>query len=254
MSDFGNFIVNLNGSLNEIGKFIKSVFQKTIELTNTELQNKLKKISEFIQKLPEITRQLLLLLAKNGWYIDPELPIVDNLKVLELFASNNMQCANDFLCNWFNLRLNDIEKSLCEKYPKRIRLLQAAFWAHRNEKYALSIPVFLAQAEGIFSEITEVKLYAKANGKPKFASSLYYKNLDGYDKSFLSPIIEPGMPISLNEKEQKKISFPSFILNRHIVLHGISTDYDNQLNSYKAISFLTYIDWILRNISKRGRF
>jgi hypothetical protein len=195
-----------------------------------------------VEQMPEKNRQALMILAENGWYLDPDFSFGTHLEMANKFFSGSTVEANNAFCDYFDSRITEIDLDLNKQLPARGRLLSLAFHAHRAGNYALSIPVFLAQADGICKEITGEQLYSRRNGMPKLASILLTPDMSPLSKSFLAPIVEP-MPISASAIEREQMDN---ILNRNAILHGESTDYDNRLNSCRAISLLVYVAWILK--------
>ena len=200
-------------------------------------------IARAVEQLPERNQQALTILAENGWYLDPHLSVPTLFEMATKFYTGNTTDANNELCDHFDSRITEIDLDFNKQLPARGRLLSSAFHAHRAAEYILSIPVFLAQADGICKEITGGQLYSRGrNGVPKLASILLTSDMSPLFKSFLTPIVEP-MPISASSIERERMDN---ILNRHAILHGESTDYDNRLNSCRAISLLVYVAWVLR--------
>ena len=230
--------------LHDVVEAAFSPFREQIQAFQKALASAFIDIKRVIEKLPEKNRQALKILAKNGWYpnFDLSLPIL--FEMATKFSSGDNADANNILCDHFDSHITDIELDFNKKLPVRGRLLSYAFQAHRQGDYALSIPVFLAQADGICQEITGIQLYSRNySGIPMLASVLITPDISPFYLSILTPIIEP-MPISASRNEREQMDN---ILNRHIVLHGESTDYDNRLNSCRAISLLIYVEWVLRN-------
>ncbi|GAH80009.1 unnamed protein product, partial [marine sediment metagenome] len=62
----------------------------------------------------------------------------------------NIDKVNQFMDIEITKMLNEIKEKLIARFPNRKDALESAFKAHRNEDYFLSIPVFLAQTEGMY--------------------------------------------------------------------------------------------------------
>lgn len=129
----------------------------------------------------------------------------------------------------------DIENDMTERFPERRRILQKAFKAHDVGDYELSVPVFLAQADGIAKKnfgrsILSRKKRSEMRGEIAGIAS------QGLDESLLSLVLE-DLPLTENTDSTK---YHAGDLNRHAVLHGLNTKYATKLNSFKAISFLQY--------------
>jgi hypothetical protein len=232
-------------STTKIKKAIEDVLLpigKQIKTFQEALAPVLASVARAVEQLPEKSKQALKILAENGWYLDPDLSVPTLFEMATKFSSGNTAHANNELCDHFDSRIAEIDIDFNKQLPARGRLLSPTFRAHRKTEYALSIPVFLAQADGICKEITGEQLYSRSSGVPKLASILLTSDMSPLSKSLLAPIVEP-MPISASSKEREQMDN---ILNRHAILHGDSTDYDNRLNSCRAISLLVYVAWVLR--------
>jgi len=117
--------------------------------------------------------------------------------------------------------------------------------AHNGGEYDLSVPVFLAQADGICLELIGVQLYSKrSDGKTtKVSEAVAALEVD----VLLYPLTEV-FPIIFNSRER---AGQENILNRHAVLHGESVSYGNKVNSSKAMSLLSFTAWALCDLKRK---
>jgi hypothetical protein len=224
-----NYFTPLEHLSKAINKNIKplqgyiSGFQK-FQASTTNFLSTIGKIAVVFEHLPEKVQKVIELLAKNGWYIDSEMEIFG----IDLFETviDNVQFneAEKFLINYYRENLKSIETRLYDKYPNRTKVVRAAFNAHVRREYDLSIPVFLAQADGICVDLIGKQLY-KTNHAIKNALEGY--ELSRMETAYLSAIFDV-FPISVGKNERKN-GFKA--LNRHQVLHGESTDYGTEINS-----------------------
>ena len=196
-----------------------------------------------LSKLPERNRNALQILGEKGWFPHLDKSLVFLLKIDHLLIEDP-NGVSAWLCDFFRERLNDIEQELVEAYPQRKRPLHDAFEAHREGKYSLSVPVFFAQADGIFLEKSVEKKSLFIAKERKEAVEKYASQFSGFNADFLQPL-KILLPLWKSER-QRESSFETFTaLNRHQVLHGESVDYDTEENSLKIISLLNYLHWIL---------
>jgi hypothetical protein len=201
-------------------------------------------IARSLAELPERTRKAARTLAKNGWYIDGGSDFNDIRRAVELFDNGDTAAGNAYLCEYYASRLDDIEDELTTRFPHRKNILGPAFAAHRRGEYVLSIPVFLAQADGICVELAGEQLYKRKNGTPKVAEKLGPFDADSLERAMLAGLLE-NHPIGFNPVE--RVGLVDF-LNRHTVLHGESVDYGTPVNSWRAISLLEHVAWILDKV------
>jgi hypothetical protein len=198
-------------------------------------------------ELPPKMQESILLLAKHGWYLDMEMPMPGILALLEALDEGNQSEIEEALCDYFQDRLARIEESIVKRFPHRTHLVRAAFDAHRREEYVLSIPVLLAQTDGICKEVTDQHLFTKEKGKPHTAKYVERWAANKFRKALLGPLAQTT-PINASERERPG---GSDALNRHTVLHGEDVNYGSKKNSLKAISLLDYIVHVLSDAKQQ---
>jgi|SRR5690625_1806762 len=194
-------------------------------------------LSKRAQGLPSRLKRALLSLGEQGWYLDPDMPLDALWQLEKEINEGSVHKAEDYLATYFENNLEEIKVRIKTKFPNRYRFVQAAFKAHRNKEYALSIPVLLAQVDGICKDRFNKYLFMKEDKNPQTAIYAGPFISDSITSALLSPL-RIDLPISISEKGRGE-DFTG--LNRHMVLHGESLDYDTKINSLKAISLLTYV-------------
>jgi len=198
-------------------------------------------VAEAVERLPPRQKRALETLASDGWYLEPGLSFPDLFTLADLIESGEAEQARTRLISHIDSRIDEIEADVTSRCPGRARLIGAALRAHRAGDYALSIPVFLAQADGICMDRVAVQLYKKRSGAPALAARLRIAGQTPLIDSLLYPLTIVT-PLSANIDPQADA--PE-VLNRHGVLHGIVIDYDSHANSCRAISLLAYVAWVL---------
>jgi len=204
------------------------------------------KILEINEKLPALTRDIGASLAKRGWYLSLEMSLPSLNELLKLLSTGDTEQVERFMETYYSEQIPQIQKDLEKKLPGRAQLMASAFAAHRREEYNLSVPVFLAQADGICIQMIGKTLFSTSNGKPRTAQ--FVENMATYD-TIMAALLEPlriSTPISASTKELDSIDS---ILNRHAILHGISTAYGTLSNSLKAISLVHYLATVLASVN-----
>jgi hypothetical protein len=206
------------------------------------------KIQERIKKVPDAIKESLFLLGKNGWYFDLEgLSLPDLWKLRKLLLEDNKKEAEDELTRHFEDQLDQIESRVISSFPKRDRFIKAAFRAHRQELFELSIPVLFAQTDGICWETLEGDFFRKRDGKPQTAAFVENLKLEAFQLALFQPlIVNPPISASANDP-----TIDHSQLNRHSVMHGHSLDYPTRANSLKAISLINYVSQACTNLLER---
>jgi hypothetical protein len=230
--------------LREFSDRLTSTLQENQEVSARRAQQGaelVRGIQRFLRELPEHMRTACVELADEGWYIDGDFGAGACRDLVHAIRAGNRKWVNGQLMEDYTQRLPAVKIALYGRYPHRVKILRAAFAAHERGEYELSVPVFLAQADGICIEVTRHSLFIKNSGKPAVAEFAESFGLDEFHAAVLTPLIGVHA-IGLSQKERPK-DFSG--LNRHQVLHGESVNYDTELNSCKAISLLSYLEWVL---------
>lgn len=229
------FVLPDLGPLAEQARKISRSLEKIIGPAFEELQRS-------FRELPPKTQEALILLGTYGWYFDLEMPFPSLWKLKKGLEEGSVQEVEEALMQYYEERLNEIEASILEKFPTRNKVIRAAFSAHRRNEYELSIPVLLAQTDGICKEVVNEYLFMKQNKKPRTAIYVEQIAADSFRAALLSPLAH-SLPICASERERG----PGFSeLNRHMVLHGESLDYGTKTNSLRAISLINYVAHVLK--------
>jgi len=189
------------------------------------------------EDLPASIKDSILMLGNHGWFFDFEMSLPGLWNLQKALSEGNVEGVENALIEYFSERLDKIENLIIGRYPHREKIIRSAFGAHKREEYELSVPVLLAQADGICCEVTKCNFFRSKNKKPRTAIYVEQIASDTYQSAILQPLAQQ-LPINLSEDKRDK-DFNE--LNRHMVLHGESLDYGTKVNSLKAISLINYV-------------
>jgi len=204
------------------------------------------KLAKSMEAVPPRTKQALMLMAEHGWYLDLEMAVPYLFKIESVLKEGGIAQVDVALSKHYSERIDGIESSVIERHPNREKIIKAAFLAHRRGEYELSVPVILAQADGICTEeAAGLSFFRNRKGKPQTAEFVEGITINTFKEAIFSPLALV-LPINIPEGARSE----GFVgLNRHTVVHGESTDYGTEINSLKAISFLNYVVHIFdRNV------
>lgn len=207
-----------------------------------------------LDELPTKSKEAMVLASSKGWFFGwheslPELmALIEKLDVIEKTA------VDALMGQYYRNNLQPFTDEIVQKYPHRASVIKAAVKAHCTFDpggYFLSIPVFIAQTNGLLIEITGEKsaMERTRDKKPELKASRALRVKLGTDQKSLDlidPILElHKMDFMKNPKEREvsaALSGEIFTaLNRHQVVHGESFDYGTEINSLKAFSFLAFV-------------
>ena len=149
--------------------------------------------------------------------------------------------AHQVFINKFREDTDTIEQRLATQFPDRAQVIIDAFAAHRQSKFNLSVPVFLAQADGIaWDRLGKTLFSSKTIQEPEDLAS---KVNEGILRKLFLGLMWPEWPLALPESQRPE-DFSG--LNRHQVLHGEVADYGTEANSLQAMALLNFCSFILK--------
>lgn len=222
--------------LRRMGEEIRQVMAAQSAMWDTTARRMIE-LQEWWERLPPKLKWAYSVIGSVGWYSDDDMPVDQPIVLAEAIEAGEVEEVEQLLEEHFEARATSIEASLAELFPDRRVILGKAFSAHHRGDFELSVPVFLAQADGICSDRCGEKLFGRSRGKPRTAKYVEQVAANAFQEATLHFLSEP-MPISASPDS------PDFVarsLNRHAVLHGTSTTYGTKRNSLKAISLLQYL-------------
>ena len=181
------------------------------------------------------TEDALCFLGENGWYIDFNMAA----SAISVLANKELteKDLDVSLSEYFASKLEEIEESIVDKYPRRNSIISAAFKAHRNGDYELSIPVLLTQIDGTGFETLGHSFFKRKDGIPKTTKFVEERIGESLYKGLLYPLAE-DLEIS-RAWDNTEVDFK--LLNRAMILHGRNVVYGTVMNSLKIISLINYV-------------
>lgn len=185
---------------------------------------------------------------KNGWYLSWS--IVDQLIENEIGSDWNSELEGLILKIFYD-EFQEIENRITSVFPHRDRHLKHIMKLHRDGDFLASIPLALAQADGMCKD----KFYLNVKGiripVGFFASQmirhdesiqLLTRGIETEENSIFT-VLSNQLAFSNKERYPLLRGQPGNLsdLNRHAILHGESLEYDSPVNSAKAILLLDFI-------------
>ena len=181
---------------------------------------------------------LLKVMIAHSWYPDFAIPIAVS-RALETYArANTIDKIEEYLIAYYRTNAERIEKELVAAHSSRATILTEAFSVYRNKQYVFSIPVLLAQADGISEEILHKHFFRTGESIPAAKTKVNNLCAGNYALILLAPLIEKGtIRVHTNDLVGQKD-----YLNRHAIMHGSDLLYGTEKNALKCISLLSYLN------------
>lgn len=148
---------------------------------------------------------------------------------------------------FYSQNIQKIKNNLIKLHPHRKTAIESAINSHEREEeqgYFLSIPVFIAQADGILSEFFGEEYMLTERRKETIQNYINQTNCkEDYNipmSLILAPLLQAYDSHFLFNSKKRKNSTCFDALNRHEIMHGENSSYGNKENSMKALSFLAF--------------
>lgn len=233
-----------------------------------QIQETLQVVAQTFQKLPEDTRQAQEYLARRGWFISLRyLPLSRIGWIARHAERGNHDEIEEYILDHARVLVQSTSEKVEELYPHRSDILEQAIDAHESGKYAVSIPTMLAQADGMFFEITGKTFFSNEGDKledtrRRLLTALHEAGEDTTASTLAHLMVrqlheESTMHENFDEAGREPMSSSDDgPLNRHYVLHGLTTDYDTEENSLRAVALVDLLcdtkDTLTQNDAREG--
>lgn len=242
----------INAAAQQIGKWLEQVHTNLAPFLNKIAKIDWKAVQERLENMPARSREAMVRASERGWFFNWDNSFADVWELIDSLQNAENEEVDEILKTHFANEMGWYGDELKKAFPERSAAINAAINAHQSNKpegYYLSIPVFLAQADGILSEVSgvpspmdkvrnqsEIKGSAWAQsqiGENQEAADLLYQLLNLHTMDILKSK-------SIRDSESLASGKVFDALNRHQVLHGEVSNYGTELNSFKAFSFMAY--------------
>lgn len=197
-----------------------------------------------LASVPENIRVFSEEAAMIGWFFTSESYMGEMKKAFD----QGQESLDQYMISEIDSNYDKIKSSILSLHSNREKILVCAFELHERENWIASIPLFLAQTEGIFSENVGSFLFSEHVQRKDKLAQRFRDKADQYMPYLYSPFeVETQFSSSIGSKSQaKKKNGP----NRNGILHGSRKhlDYGSKINSYKCISLLSYISMVFASL------
>ena len=210
-----------------------------------------RQISEYVAALeerakvfPEEIRTIIAALAQKGWFLAPDIFSLDDYHHFYALSFKNQSTLDQELIAIYAGKIDDVKEEISRAFPQRAKILLKAFGAHERGDYELSIPVMLAQIDGMCFDVFSKHFFQQ---RAQLNDKVEQEGGQRGDDDLLYIIAKPlcgNFPLVMNEGQRKLNSVAPNELNRHAVLHGENLFYGTETNSLKVISLLSVVRFI----------
>lgn len=244
--DMIQFVQNMGEEFSMFSDLLKGINESMPNWIDRhpELIESIKRFINNYKNLPEGQWSIWKELAKHGWFVNWDTNLnIDN--EIHFTVEENDVILDDYMIKHLNTDWLEITDRIIEFYPEREEILRTAFDLHLKGNYIASIPLFLAQAYGIYTKELDSHLFGVIEERDKIHEML--RNGELTTRSILDIILTPLR--SGTEKGKSKE------LNINGILNGSNKylDYGTELNSFKAFSLLAFVVFFIKYVVKDDR-
>jgi hypothetical protein len=197
-----------------------------------------------LASLPEKMRIFSEASAMIGWFSTSESFLGGMKKAFD----QGQEQLDQYMISEIDSNYDKIKSSILSLHPNREEILTCVFELHESENWIASIPLLLAQTEGVFSENIGTFLFSEHDKRKKKLAKRFRDKAEQYTPYLYSPFeVETQFSSSISSKSHaKKKNGP----NRNGILHGSRKhlDYGSKINSYKCISLLSYVSMVFAKL------
>lgn len=259
------FITGLERKFKENRGAIEAGLQKFAEW----MENAAIRFQEDMKARAELYPKLLAVLpplAKRGWFISGSFGMSEIMELAQRCESMSDSELDNWVASMYRSSFVEHGTSLIEKYPQRSFAIKPAIDAHNRGEYALSVPVFFAQAEGISFDTLNKYIFTNTKapgGVDENIRAAALERLKGskanqdmadpfnmlytFMEIMWTPFAEP-LPVGYGPKDRRIHNYEG--LNRNTVMHGLDLEYATEENSLKAFSMLSHIGTLLHDLTE----
>jgi len=248
------YVEQVMKSLDSVSDLIKEGRRVYREFVN---ESNLKFLQDAVRRDREVEQVEALnsFLEDQGWFVPPILDEEERVALLEMVKSRNASDALiQRLLEWCERgggrRIVETASSNWA-FSGRAFLLEEAFEAHEEGKHALSIPVFLSQAEGAFIGWL-VSLGFRSKNKPGLFKKAVVNKIESFpweERDFTEIVLHAHLRSfsrtlssqftasvwTAADLKDLRTRYSRGYLSRHGVMHGVDTNYASPENSVKAL-------------------
>lgn len=199
-----------------------------------------------VDQLPAQSKHAMAQALAKGWFFGWHDSLQSLVELLDRLAAAPSTELDALMVEYYRANMPNFAQQLSERYPDRALAIKAAVTAHTSMPeggFLLSIPVFIAQTDGLLAELVGVESPMTRQHGANVIRERYANDQETLD--LLLPLLELGSStLLMSSKERKEFSrkLGAFdALNRHQVMHGERSDYGSEMNSLRAFSLLAFV-------------
>lgn len=212
-------------------------------------------IGKSLKQMPELEDQLERLretpdgfnahFRERGWIASDDMNLDAMVRAVEIAESEGVEKGEAYLLEYYGIEeLGRWLKIFCfiPFMEPRKDLLMAAFEDHKAGRYHASVPVVLAQVDGITHDLVNQTFYRRGRKRTLQATETIVGDPEGL--AALSDLVS----VSRSSTTGDQIGIPY----RHGILHGRDLGYANRLVSTKSFALLIALrPWVLQVLNDK---
>lgn len=204
------------------------------------MSKQMPELEEQFERLRNLPDQFNRAFLNSGWIATDDMSVNAMEEAIRLHDEEDLEAAETYLEDYYNQDLDFHLRGLwlLPRVRQRQPLLELAFQDHKAGRYHASVPVVLAQVDGIVFDLFDKSFYER--GAKKVAHLQANETIVG------DPTGLPALAQLLSKNRSKTKEVPISLPYRHGILHGRDLGYATRRVSIKAFSTLLALrTWIV---------
>ena len=208
----------------------------------TVLNQQLPQLEARLERLRDLPDKLNEVFLNLGWIATDDMSVEAMDEAIRIDSENGSEDAEVYLENYYNENLDNYLRRMwfLPQIQQRRPLLELALEDHKAGRYHASVPVLLAQIDGIVFDLTRTSFYIRGTKKKQTM------HLRANETTVGDPTGLPALAQLLSESRSETRDLPISLPFRHGILHGRDLGYATHRVSTKAFGVLLALrPWVL---------
>lgn len=217
-------------------------------------------VFEELRRLVQFNTDAADAFKEAGWPIAPSMPRELRERVVELYKNGNTRYASRVVIGYYQRNGHKNLVAMVDSwrdhplFVSRMHIIDDALATHCEGRYTLSIPALLPQIEGILNDYVHANNLSARFGRIQQVYNAAIGDLDSYSLSNWAIVntllfqLQTNTYVYTDFEAELNRSVNNRSTTRHTVLHGVTINYHQPINSFKvfvlldALSALQQID------------
>lgn len=259
-SDPNEALRKITATAEATAPYVKQLREVGVDASVASFMNEVTKIEKAFEEERDRLQQLAFQkLAERGWYLTWDMYYSDLERIIEFIALDDVSSIEQLVISFVRDSIESMLQTITRAFPDRELIVNDAFAAHAEGRYALSIPALLAQSDWMSREAIKASIFSTKDGKPATATKFEHRQgkLDAKKKSDPWHLEKRLRALRVKEFNSMRYITPfqksskvgrlhdsalvPAPISRHATLHGDDPNYASEISSLRCILLASFL-------------